>query len=103
MPMTGRITSSTVPEGGPRLLVVRRSTVRRVTSGAAEVVGGVALATGAVAGLDTVAPIAGLGVVYLLAVLVLAIRRGGIAALATAVLSVLALNYFFIAPIHRLT
>ena len=82
---------------------MRRSTVRRVTSGAAEVVGGVALATGAVAGLDTVAPIAGLGVVYLLAVLVLAIRRGGVAALATAVLSVLTLNYFFIAPIHRLT
>jgi two-component system, OmpR family, sensor histidine kinase KdpD len=53
--------------------------------------------------LDFVAPATGLGVVYLLAVLGMAIRRGGVAALATAVVGVLALNYFFIAPIHRLT
>ena len=63
----------------------------------------VAVATGAVAALDSVAPPPGLGVVYLLAVLFVAIRRGEIAALATAVLSVLALNYFFIEPRHRLT
>jgi two-component system, OmpR family, sensor histidine kinase KdpD len=36
-------------------------------------------------------------------VLTVAIRRGYVPALATAVLSVLAFNYFFIAPVHRLT
>src|SRR5436190_367720 len=66
-------------------------------------IGAVALATGAVFALDSVAPATGLGVVYLLAVLFVAIRRGEIPALATAVLSVLALNYFFIEPRHRLT
>jgi two-component system sensor histidine kinase KdpD len=63
----------------------------------------VALATGAVAALDSVTTATGLGVVYLLAVLFVAIRRGEIAAIATAVLSVLVLNYFFIEPRHRLT
>jgi two-component system sensor histidine kinase KdpD len=63
----------------------------------------VTLATGAVFALDSVAPTTGLGVVYLLAVLFVAIRRGELAALATAVLSVLALNFFFIEPRHRLT
>jgi two-component system, OmpR family, sensor histidine kinase KdpD len=70
---------------------------------ALEVVVTVAVATGAVAALDTVAPTAGLGVLYLLAVLFVAIRRGEVAALATALLSVLTLNYFFIEPRHRLT
>lgn len=63
----------------------------------------VGLATGAVAALDSATSATGLGVVYLLAVLFVAIRRSEIAALATAVLSVLALNYFFIEPRHRLT
>jgi two-component system sensor histidine kinase KdpD len=53
--------------------------------------------------LDTVATITGLAVVYLLAVLTVAIRRGGAAALGAALLGVLAFNYFFIAPVHRLT
>ena len=39
----------------------------------------------------------------MLAVLLLAVRRGEPAALVTAFLSVLALNYFFIEPRHRLT
>ncbi len=63
----------------------------------------VATATGLVTLLDQAAPITGLGVVYLLAVLLVAIRRSEPAALATAVLSVLALNFFFIEPRHRLT
>jgi two-component system, OmpR family, sensor histidine kinase KdpD len=50
-----------------------------------------------------VATSTGRAVVYLLAVIAVAIRRGGAAALATAVLSVVAFNYFFIAPVHRLT
>jgi two-component system, OmpR family, sensor histidine kinase KdpD len=69
----------------------------------ADVLGSVAAATGIVEVLDSFTSATGLGVVYLLAVLFVAIRRGEAAALATAVLSVLALNFFFIEPRHRLT
>ena len=70
---------------------------------AAEVVAATAVATGVVAALQSAAPPAGLGAIYLLAVLWVAIRRGELAALATALLGVLTLNYFFIAPRHRFT
>jgi two-component system sensor histidine kinase KdpD len=76
---------------------------RELVATSAEVLASVALATAAVAALDGVAPATGLGVIYLLAVLDVAIRRGQTAALASAVLSVLTLNYFFIAPRHQLT
>jgi two-component system sensor histidine kinase KdpD len=56
-----------------------------------------------VAALQSSAPAAGLGILYLLAVLAVAVRRGQVAALATAVLSVLVLNYLFITPRHRLS
>jgi two-component system sensor histidine kinase KdpD len=69
----------------------------------ADVLGSVVAATGIVAVLDSFTSATGLGVVYLLAVLFVAIRRGEATALATAVLSVLALNFFFIEPRHRLT
>src|SRR5438093_12248551 len=62
----------------------------------------IAVATAAVALLEDVAPVTGLGVVYLLAVLFVATRRGEVAALGTAVASVLTLNFFFIQPRHRL-
>ncbi|MEK6278043.1 MAG: ATP-binding protein [Actinomycetota bacterium] len=88
-----------MPANGEEIQVRRR----RIAVTAAEVLGTVALATGAVAVLDQEAPITGLGVIYMLAVLLMAIRRGEIAALATAVLSVLSLNFFFIEPVHRLT
>src|SRR3954452_5999206 len=70
---------------------------------AAESLAAVAVATGAVALLDSVADAATLGVVYVLAVMFVAIRRGEAPALATAALSVLVLNFFFIEPRHRLT
>jgi len=76
---------------------------RAVALGAVEVLAAVGAATGVVALLDKIAPPAGLGAIYLLAVLLLAIRRGLVAALATSVLSVLALNFFFFQPLHRLT
>src|SRR3954471_7336258 len=76
---------------------------RRTVTAVAEVIGAVVVATGAVALLDLVATTTGLAAVYLPAVLAIAIRRGGTAALAAAVLSVLAFNFFFIAPVHRLT
>jgi two-component system, OmpR family, sensor histidine kinase KdpD len=75
----------------------------RVAADAAEVIASVAIATGLVALLDEVAPVTGLGVLYLLAVLFIAIRRGQIAAIATSILSVVALNFFFIEPRNRLT
>jgi two-component system, OmpR family, sensor histidine kinase KdpD len=70
---------------------------------ALEVVCAVAAATAAVAALQSSAPAAGLGILYLPAVLVIAIRRGELPALVTAVLSATALNYLFITPRHRLT
>jgi two-component system sensor histidine kinase KdpD len=63
----------------------------------------VGLATALVALLDSVATPAGLGSLYLIAVLAVAIRRGQVAALAAAVIGVLILNYFFIKPLHQLT
>lgn len=68
-----------------------------------EVVTAVAAATGGVAALQARTPAAGLGVLYLLAVLAIAIRRGELWALVTAVGSILTLNYLFITPRHRLT
>src|SRR5207249_5721900 len=68
-----------------------------------EAVAAIGAATGTVALLEGVAPVTGLGVVYLLAVLLVASRHGEIAALATAVASVLTLNFFFIEPRHHLT
>jgi two-component system sensor histidine kinase KdpD len=68
-----------------------------------EIVVAVGVATAAIAALQSTAPAAGLGIVYLLAVLTLAIRRGELAALITSILSVLTLNYLFITPRYRLT
>jgi two-component system sensor histidine kinase KdpD len=65
-----------------------------------EIVLAVAAATVVVALLQSASPAAGLGVVYLPAVLEVAVRRGQWAGLAAAVLGVLTLNYFFIAPRH---
>ncbi len=75
----------------------------RIAAVAAEIVASVAIVTGLVALLEQVAPVTGLGVLYLLPVLVVAIRRGQIAAIVTAVVSVTALNFFFIEPLYRLT
>ena len=75
----------------------------RIAVAAVEIVVAVAAATGLVAALDEVAPVTGLGVLYLLAVLLMAVRRGQLAAIATAILGVTALNFFFIEPRYRLT
>ena len=68
-----------------------------------EIVLAVAAATGGVAALQSSAPVEGLGILYLLAVLAIAIRRGQLPALIAAVLSVLTFNYLYIAPRHQLT
>ncbi len=61
---------------------------RRLARTAIEIVAAVAAATLLVAALQSAAPATTLGVLYLLAVLAIAIRRGELAALVTAVLSV---------------
>jgi len=70
---------------------------------ACEIVLAVAAATAGVAALQSSTPVEGLGILYLLAVLAIAIRRGQLAALITAVLSVLTFNYVYITPRHQLT
>src|SRR5690349_11154212 len=80
-----------------------RGGARQIGIAALEVIGAVGAATGVVALLDEVAPVTGLGVLYVLAVMFVAVRRGQIAALVTALLSVTVLNFFFIEPRYRLT
>ena len=75
----------------------------RIAATTLETLAWVGLATAFVAILDSVATPAGLGSIYLIAVLAVAIRRGQVAALAAAVLGVLVLNFFFIKPLHQLT
>jgi two-component system, OmpR family, sensor histidine kinase KdpD len=81
---------------------VERASARRSAVTSAEVVLAVGVATGGVAALQSSTPVEGLGFLYLLAVLAIAIRRGQVAALSTAVLGVLALNFFFLPPRHQL-
>src|SRR5438105_4630051 len=83
--------------------MARRARLRELGLVSVEAVAGIAAATGVVALLEGVAPVTGLGVVFLLAVLLVASRHGELAALGTAVASVLTLNYFFIRPRHQLT
>jgi two-component system, OmpR family, sensor histidine kinase KdpD len=80
-----------------------RPSAGRIAATTLETLAWVGLATALVAILDGVATPAGLGSLYLIAVLAVAIRRGQVAALAAAVLGVLILNFFFIAPLHQLT
>jgi two-component system sensor histidine kinase KdpD len=62
----------------------------------------IAVATAAVAALDGLTSAQNLRVIYLLAVLFVTIRRDKTAGIVTAVGSVLALNFFFIEPVHQL-
>lgn len=77
--------------------------LKEYLAAAGEAIAAVGVATGAVALLESVATPTSLGVVYVLAVMFVAIRRGEVPALATAAGSVLAYNFFFIEPRHRLT
>ncbi|HWF26688.1 MAG TPA: ATP-binding protein [Solirubrobacteraceae bacterium] len=81
----------------------RPPTPSALTVTAIEVILAVGLATAGVAALQSTAPATGLGVLYLLSVLAIAIRRGERAALVTALVSVITLNYLYIPPRHQLT
>jgi two-component system sensor histidine kinase KdpD len=58
--------------------------------------------TGAVFALKTVAPVLGLAILYLLAVLPVAVLYGLGYALAVSIASMLAFNFFFLPPLHTL-
>jgi two-component system, OmpR family, sensor histidine kinase KdpD len=75
---------------------------RKLAFATLETLVAVAVATGAVAALQSTTHPAGLGAIYLLAVLEVAIRRGEGPALAAALLSFLTLNFFFVTPRYRL-
>lgn len=75
----------------------------RVLEGALLGVACVAVVTGIVFGLREVAPVLGLGVLYLFAVLPVAVLFGLGYAVAVSVLSMLAFNWFFLPPAHTLS
>lgn len=79
-----------------------RGSVRAHGLAILEAVVATAVASLAVAALETVADPVGLGVVYLLAVVFIAVRRGEMPAMATALFSVLVFNFLFIEPRYRL-
>jgi two-component system sensor histidine kinase KdpD len=83
--------------------MVRPARLKDSVVTAGEILAVVGIATAAVALLESVVAATSLGVVYVLAVMFVAIRRGELPALATAAVSVLTLNFFFIDPRHRLT
>jgi two-component system, OmpR family, sensor histidine kinase KdpD len=62
----------------------------------------VAAVTGLVFALDTVAPVLGLLILYLLAVLVVAVLYGLGYAIGVSIASVLVFNFFFLPPLHTL-
>jgi two-component system sensor histidine kinase KdpD len=62
----------------------------------------VAVVTGAIFGLKDVAPVLGLAILYLLAVLPVAVLYGLGYALAVSIASMLAFNFFFLPPLHTL-
>src|SRR5512132_3972969 len=76
---------------------VKRNLVAIVASAAA-----VALVTGAVFVLDSFAPVLSLGVLYVFAVLPIAVLFGLAYALLVSVASMLAFNWFFLEPTHTL-
>ena len=71
--------------------------VRAVVSAVA-----VALVTGVIFGLKAVAPVLSLGILYLFAVLPVAVFFGLGYALAVSIASMLAFNFFFLPPLHTL-
>ena len=82
--------------------VVRNPAGRRVAISVLDALLAIAVATLAVAALDGLTSAANLRVIYLLAVLFVTIRRDEATAIATAIGSVLALNFFFVEPRHQL-
>jgi two-component system sensor histidine kinase KdpD len=81
---------------------VRRTAVRHVYRSAATVAA-IGVVTGLIHLLDSVTPVISLGAVYLLAIVPIAGAWGLGYAIAASILSMLALNFFFLAPLYTLT
>lgn len=79
----------------------KRPALLGIAIAATEVVAWVGLATGLVALLDRHTSVTALGSIYLLAVLAVAVRRGQLAAMVAAAAGVVALNFFFVEPLHQ--
>jgi two-component system, OmpR family, sensor histidine kinase KdpD len=77
-------------------------TQRRLLLGTLVSIGAVGLVTGAIFGLREVAPVLSLGVLYLLAVLPVAVVFGLAYGLAVSIASMAAFNFFFLPPLHTL-
>ena len=82
---------------------VKRSALTHPLAGIAAGAVAVAVVTGAVALLDEVVPVLSLGVLYVFAVLPIAVFWGTIVAIPVAVASMLAFNFFFLPPVYTLT
>lgn len=79
-----------------------RTPAGRAAIGVLDALAAITVATLAVAALEGLTSAANLRVIYLLAVLFVTIRRNEATAIATAIGSVLALNFFFVEPRHQL-
>ena len=69
-------------------------------AGIAITVAAMAAVTGAIAVIDDVVPVLGLAVLYLLAVLPISVVWGTGFGVAAAIASMLAFNFFFLAPVY---
>jgi two-component system sensor histidine kinase KdpD len=79
------------------------SDVRRRVSGVLASVLAVAVVTGAIYGFREWVPVLGLGVLYVFAVLAIAVLFGRAYAVPVAIGSMLAFNFFFLPPVHTFT
>jgi len=79
---------------------MRNPTLVHHLAGAAAGVAAVAAVTGLIFALKPVAPVLGLGVLFLLAVVPIAVVWGIPHAFAVSVTSMLAFNWFFLPPVH---
>jgi two-component system, OmpR family, sensor histidine kinase KdpD len=87
-----------VGDGGTPLVVRANTLLPRVAVSAAAV----GLVTGGVFALKGIAPVLGLSILYLLAVLPIAVLYGLWYALGVSITSMLAFNFFFLPPLHTL-
>ena len=77
--------------------------MRRQLTGLAASVAALALVTGVIALLDQWVPVLSLAVLYLFAVLPIAIGWGLVYGIGVSIASMLAFNWFFLAPVHTFT
>jgi two-component system sensor histidine kinase KdpD len=84
-------------------MVVDRERLRSPFAGVAAGVVAVAVVTAVIELLDGIVPVLSLGVLYVFAVLPVAVVWGTAYAVAVAVASMLAFNFFFLPPVHTLT